>query len=451
MITHLPTPSNGWLATVRESFAGAWQRNIEVNQQEVLTNSTVFACIKRISEDVSKLWVKLVEKDDDGIVTEINHNSPFLVPLVKPNRFQTRVKFFEYWMISKLTTGNTYVYKAREERRGMVKELYILDPRRVQVLQATDGSIYYALGQDYLSGITESSLVVPASEIIHDVAVQLFHPLCGVSPIYACGLAATQGLKIQNNSAQLFAKGSNLSGVLSAPAAISNEAAGRINAYWEANYAGPDNAGKVAVLGDGLHFEPMVMSAVDAQLSEQLKMSAEMICSCFSVPPYLIGIGSPPPNTNPQVLTLMYFEQALQASIENLEVLLTEGLELTPGMSVEFDLDALLRMDTLTLMNVASEGVKGGFWKPNEARAKFDLKPVKGGDTPYMQQQNYSLGALDSRDKAGPPPPSPAPQAPAKPEPQAETPKPADTQAQFAAAVIKHFADVDWSKVADAA
>ena len=50
---------------------------------------------------------------------------------------------------------------------------------------------------------------------------------------------------------------------------------------------------------------------------------------------------------------------------------------------------------------------------PNEGRARFDLKPVKGGDTPYLQQQNYSLAALDERDRNAPlatpqlPPPAP--------------------------------------------
>ena len=35
---------------------------------------------------------------------------------------------------------------------------------------------------------------------------------------------------------------------------------------------------------------------------------------------------------------------------------------------------------------------------PNEARAEIGLQPVAGGDTPYLQQQNYSLAALAKRD-----------------------------------------------------
>jgi hypothetical protein len=52
---------------------------------------------------------------------------------------------------------------------------------------------------------------------------------------------------------------------------------------------------------------------------------------------------------------------------------------------------------------------------PDEARERyFGLGPVEGGDTPYMQQQMFSLKALAQRDKNDPfskPAPAPAPMA----------------------------------------
>ena len=64
--------------------------------------------------------------------------------LRKPNGVQTHYQFVEQWAISKLLTGNAYLFKVRDER-GLVRELYVLDPRRVQPLVATDGSVYYQL------------------------------------------------------------------------------------------------------------------------------------------------------------------------------------------------------------------------------------------------------------------------------------------------------------------
>lgn len=405
----ISSSGRGWWPIIRESFPGAWQRNVDIQCQDVLSYSTVWACVTLIASDIAKLWIQLVERDADGIWTETE--SPAFSPVLrKPNRYSTRIKFIEYWILSKLIRGNTYVLKARDNR-NVVQALYILDPSRVMVLVAPDGEVFYQLILDQLSGIPSEGLTVPATEIIHDIMVPLYHPLVGVSPIYACGLAAMQGLKIQTNSEEFFANKSQPGGVLTAPGNIDIETAKRVKEHWESNFSGA-NAGRVAVLGDGLTYEPMAMTAHDAQLIEQLRWTGNTVCSCYHVPPYMVGIGPMPSYNNIQALNQQYYSQALQNLIESLELCLDEGLELPKPFGVQFDLDALLRMDTLTATESAAKGIGAGFLKPNEARAKFDLKPVKGGDTPYLQQQNYSLAALDDRDRRAPAPPTMLPTAP---------------------------------------
>jgi phage portal protein BeeE len=50
------------------------------------------------------------------------------------------------------------------------------------------------------------------------------------------------------------------------------------------------------------------------------------------------------------------------------------------------------------LVTTLRDAVGAGVMSPNEGRSKLDLKPVKGGESPYLQQQNYSLAALAKRD-----------------------------------------------------
>src|SRR5262249_11182337 len=144
-------------------------------------------------------------------------------------------------------------------------------------------------------------------------------------------------------------------------------------------------------------------NAVDAQLIDQLKWSAEQVCTAFHVPPYMIGVGAMPAYNNIEALVQQYFGQCLQILIESIEACLDEGLGLPNNYETEFDLDDLLRMDTATKIRAFADGIKGGILAPNEARLKFDLKPLDGGDDVYLQQQNYSLAALAKRDaKADP-------------------------------------------------
>jgi hypothetical protein len=117
-------------------------------------------------------------------------------------------------------------------------------------------------------------------------------------------------------------------------------------------------------------------------------------------------------------LNQIYYSDCLQSLIEQFELCMDEGLGLDlkkdgKTMGVELDLEGLMRMDTATLVKTLKEGVSGGILSPNEARKKLDLPKAKGGDTPYLQQQNYSLAALDERDQNDPfAKPAPAPAAP---------------------------------------
>jgi len=390
-----PADNRGsWLGVIREAFTGAWQKNIEVNQDTVLAFSAVFSCITLIASDIAKMRVKLMEMTDSAVWKETK--SPAFSPVLKrQNHFQNRIQFFENWVTSKLTHGNTYVLKVRDSRNVVIK-LFILDPRRVTPLVADDGSVFYDLKADNISLLPEG-LVVPASEIIHDRMNCLFHPLVGVSPIYACGLAAMQGNAIQNNSAQFFKNGSKPGGVLTAPGSIGDDTAKRLKDHWDANYSG-ENAGKVAVLGDGLKYESMAMSATDSQLIEQLRWSAETVCSTFHVPGYKVGVGPIPPYANAEIMNQIYYSDCLQSLVESAELCLDEGLELPAQYGCEFDLDGLLRMDTAALFESNNKAVAGGWMKPNEARRRANYAPVEGGDSPLIQQQNYSLAAIARRD-----------------------------------------------------
>jgi HK97 family phage portal protein len=407
----LNTPSGHW-TTILDAYPGYWQQDTSIELNSVLTFGAVFACIRLISSDIGKLRIKLMVQNG-GLWQETTRPS-YSPVLRKPNSTQTRIKFIEQWMQSKLIYGYTYVLKMRN-RDGNVIAMRVLDPTRVTPLVSDQGEVFYKLRRDDLATIA-TEVTVPAREIIHDVHMTPEHPLLGVSPIGACGLAATQGLKIQGNSAKLFTNMSRPAGILTAPGAISDATASRIKTSWDTNYGG-DNYGKTAVLGDGLEYKAIATTAVDAQLIEQLQWTAEDVCRAFGVPGYKIGVGAMPAYNNIEALDQAYYSQTLQEFIECIESLLDEGLEMPESLGTEFDLDGLLRMDSMTQALVDKEEMGAGILAPDEARAKRGRSPVPGGKYPYMQQQNYSLEALAKRD-AQPDPfgtakPTPAPTPPA--------------------------------------
>lgn len=388
-----PTFNSGPWFPLMEPFAGAWQRGVvDTSHKNLFQFSPLFRCVTLIASDVAKLGVRLVELTD-GIWQETS--SPAFSPVLrKPNRYQTWIQFAESWMLSKLTTGNVFVLKVRDNR-GVVVALYALDPHRVTPLVAPGAAVFYKLASDNLSTVGDA-VTVPASEIIHDRMNTLYHPLVGVPPIAAAGLAGALGVEMQKQSATFFKNGARPGGYLTAPAGIGKETADRLKTQWEQNYGG-ENYGKTAVLGDGLKYETIAMTAIDAQLVEGLKLSGEMVCHAFGVPLFKVGLGQMPANSNVAVLNQIYYSDCLQKLIEDFEWSLDDGLALPMNYGVELIIDNLLRMDAQSQMSTLKEGVSAGIIAPNEGRKKVGLRPVKGGESPYLQQQNWSLADLANR------------------------------------------------------
>ncbi len=389
-----PTGGNDWLPIIHEPYTGAWQKNDELKRTDLTSFHAVFACVSLIASDVGKLRIQ-TKSLQDGVLLPIKSRTQTL--LKKPNKHQTWQQLAEQWITSKLLRGNAYIFKQRDIF-GDVWQLYVLNPDRVKVLVSDNGDVFYQISQDKLFNIT-SDMVVPASEIIHDRFNCFYHPLVGLSPITACAISVGLGLAIQSGSKAFFNNASRPSGVLSVPSSISQAKADEVKAQWKANYSGI-NRGGIAVLGDGARYESIGMSSSDAQALEQLKMSGETVCSVFHVPAFKVGLGTIPAGQKVSDLNEIYYSDCLQHYIEAIENLLDEHLGFEKGVECEASLSALIRMDGMSQIIYLKEGTLSGIFSPNEARAVLGLPPVVGGESPLMQQQNYSLSALARRDNS---------------------------------------------------
>lgn len=374
---------------VRESFAGAWQKNMEIDTRDnILRVSAVYGCITGIASDIAKLHLDVMVSSGDNGIKLKKRAGKYVDLLKKPNPLQTGFHFISLCVFSKLITGNTYIFKQRD-KNGSVARLYVLDPSMVTVLVTDYGDVYYQIKRDNISGVLED-LTVPSSEVIHDKINTIFHPLVGISPLYACSMSATLSNKIQNSSGTFFENRSMPSGILTAPHKIGDETAKRIQNHWKSEYSG-DKAGTIAVLGDGIKFERMAVTANESQLMDQLNFTVQDIARAFKYPLYKLQAADVK-STNAEDLNLQYYTDCLQPVIESLEAVLNDGLELPLSHEVQFDVDGLIRMNTEARYRTAGESLKVA--SINEARAKLNLPPVTGGESVYTQQQYYALSDL---------------------------------------------------------
>jgi HK97 family phage portal protein len=386
----LQIPSRwGWIT---EAFGGMFQTNTRIdNTQDVLSFSPVYACVSLISGDIAKL--RLILERRQGAVWAEFENPAYSPVLRRPNRYQTKFQFIEQWLLCKLIYGNVYVFKERDAR-NVVTALYILDPSRVQVNIAPDGEVFYKLNEDWLAGIGVQLPMAPASEVIHDRAKPLFHPLVGVPPLYASALSGSQGRKIQTQSSTFFENMARPSGHLSAEGHIDDATLESMKRQFQDAFSGV-NTGRLLVTGGGIKFASMSVPAQQAQLIEQLGWTVEDVARAFLVPLYKIAAAKDV-KVDPAV-TQEYYNTVLHPYIQAIEDLLKEGLALANDVRVRVDVDELLRMDPKARMEKNQLGVRGSILAPNEARLTENLPPVKGGEQPLAQHQDYPLAVIADR------------------------------------------------------
>ena len=384
-----------------EAHSGDWQRGLDRREpDDLLLFPYIFAALSLVSGDIGKLPLKLMQRTEDRLWVEVS-NSAYSPVLKKFNKFQTRQEFVESWILSTLIHGNAYILKLKD-KRGVVKELRVLDATRVTVLVSDANEVFYELAGDNLAGISGETVTVPASAVIHHKINTFFHPMMGISPIRAAAMAAGLGMNIQQNASYFFKNASRPGSILTAPGSISDTEAAAIKSAWQTKYNSRDGMGSVAILADGLtHSAIPAIHAADAQMIESLGWTGETVCSVFKIPKFKLQIGDLPSYDSVGSLSTVYYTDALQSLIEGAEALLTEGLGLPNDLAVEFDLDGLLRMDLASQIKSLSEAVGGGLLTINEARRALNRPAVNSGDVIFRQQQEWPIEQLANR-RGGP-------------------------------------------------
>jgi HK97 family phage portal protein len=132
---------------------------------------------------------------------------------------------------------------------------------------------------------------------------------------------------------------------------------------------------------------------------ESRKFSGEEICRIFGVPPAMVGYGDKASNwgTGKEVDVLGFQKFTLRRRLKRVELAAQKQLlspaDLAAGVTIEFNLEGLLRGDSAARASFYQSGLQNGWTTINEVRALENLPPVEGGDVPRMQMQNVPLTA----------------------------------------------------------
>src|SRR5262249_3843921 len=379
--------------------------------QELIAFSAVYACINVIASDISKLPAQVFEVNlNNGARTALRRD-PYVKLMAAPNAYQTGPDFLFAFVQSYFFQGNTYCF-ARRNRRNEIVEMHVLNPYRVKPLIAQDGSIFYECGEDFLAGLAPNTIVPERDMIHHRLPLLPGYPLVGVTPIFAAAASSAVGLKILQNSQEFFSNASRPSGMLTSESGrISPEAAARFKQEWDEAYRG-EGMGKIAVMHSGLRWEPLTITAQDAQLIEQLRWSVEDVARVFRVPPFMLGDMTKVSYRNTEQLVRAYLTNCLRYHIKALEERFQQPFELDITNRFELDLPQLLRTEIDVRYAAYQTSLNSGWQSINEVRAQEGLEPIDGGEVPRVQVQYVPIDQATGPQSPPLQPPGPGPGEP---------------------------------------
>jgi HK97 family phage portal protein len=356
-----------------------------VTPETALTVPAVAACITVLSQDTAKTPTKLRRKVGPDTFTDADDHPLWELLHDLPNPETTAFEFKRQMMADLLTHEKAYAEIVRVE--GRVVALWRLDPTLVFVDRDEQRRKRYRV--TLADGTTQTWTFDPSKPPI----LELTHP----SPIRQCRDLIGSALALQTYVGKYFANGARLGGVLQTDGMINEEQAKQLKDSFSAYYSGSENAFKIAVLEQGLKYQPIAAPNSDAQLNETLQTVRTEIAATFRLPPWKVGDLSKATYSNVEAGAIEYATGCLDPWFTLWEHAIRRDLLTTRqfgAFDVMFDRSTLIRSDVQALHQALSRGRDAGYLSVNDVRRQLGMNPIpaeQGGD---LYQANGNLRSL---------------------------------------------------------
>ena len=175
---------------------------------------------------------------------------------------------------------------------------------------------------------------------------------------------------------------------------------------WRSKFAGNDgtDTGGTPLLEDGMRLETTQFNAREAQWAEATKLSREDVCAVYHVNPGLIYHTDATTYASAKDNARALYADTLAPLLDMLQQRINK--ELVPALGLdashycEFDLDAKLRGSFEEQAQVIQSSVGAPWITRNEARARFNLPAIGGGDELVVPLNVLTGGQASPTDSA---------------------------------------------------
>ncbi|EMX6283536.1 MULTISPECIES: phage portal protein [Providencia] len=356
-----------------------------VTADKAMQLSTVWACVRLLSESISTLPIKIYQSRSDGSRTLAKEHPVYRLLCKQPNIEMTPSRFMLMVVASLCLRGNSFI-----EKKYIGPKLVALVPLLPQNMVVKRDEASGMLEYKYTDPFTKEERIVPIKNMMHIRGFGM-DGICGMIPIQTGRNVIGSALSVEESAAKIFENGLQSSGFISSELPLNDEQRERIRSYL-LSFVGSKNAGKMMVLEGGMKYNNVTMNPEAAQMLESRAFSIEEICRWFRVPPFMVGHMDKQSSWASSVegMNMQFLTNTLRPLLVNIEQEISRCLlSGDDDYYAEFSVEGLLRADSAGRAAYYTTSLQNGWMSRNDVRRLENLPPIDGGDI-YTVQLNLT-------------------------------------------------------------
>jgi HK97 family phage portal protein len=366
-------------------FFGNTSSGKPVNEHTAMQMTAVYSCVRILSETLAGLPLHVYKYNDTGGKEKYLKHPLYKLLHDEPNAEMTSFAFRETLMSHLLLWGNAYAQIIRNAH-GEVIALYPLMPNKMTVDRDSNGRLFYLYqrsSEDAPSLGKDNQVYLAPTDVLHIPGLG-FDGLVGYSPIAMAKNAVGLAIATEEYGAKFFANGAAPGGVLEHPGTIKDPQ--KVKESWNAAYQGSANSHRVAVLEEGMKYQPIGISPEQAQFLETRKFQINEIARIFRVPPHMLADLEKSSFSNIEQQSLEFVKYTLDPWVVRWEQSMCRALlsdSEKPTVFIKFNVDGLLRGDYASRMSGYATARQNGWMSANDIRELENLDRIPaelGGD-----------------------------------------------------------------------